>query len=74
MVGRIDPKADRKNKVLVANSLSFEPAFQPDETFLSGLCETLLNMARFNGCEAVKLEKTIPQKIRPRIERLMKTL
>jgi uncharacterized protein YcaQ len=60
-VGRLDPKADRKQKTLFARRITLEPAFQPDDRFLAALAETLSAFAAFNGCERVVVEQTVPE-------------
>ena len=51
LVGRLDPKADRKTQTLVVRNLVLEPGFQVSDEFLTQLKETLTSFARFNGCK-----------------------
>ncbi len=55
LVGRFDPKADRKQKELIINSLNFEPEFSEVVEILPTLAKKLQQMARFNGCEKVRI-------------------
>ena len=71
-VGRIDPKADRKNQTFFVNALHFEPGFQPDDRFMDTLASKLDEMARFNGCRNVVLQKSILRKIREQVEPKLK--
>ncbi len=59
LVGRLDPKADRRTKTLVVRNLVFEPGFQVSDEFLAQLGETLTRFARFNGCK-----KYVPRSLR----------
>jgi uncharacterized protein YcaQ len=64
LVARLDPKADRKKKTLFIRNLVFEPQFEAFDPFLPLLGAKLLEFARFNQCEAVKLEKVTPAKVK----------
>jgi len=68
LVGRFDPKADRKNNTLVINNLVFEPGFNNFEDFLPALAAKLWDLARFNDCEKIELKKSSPEKIKIDIE------
>jgi uncharacterized protein YcaQ len=69
--GRLDPKADRKAKTLVIQSLSFEPEFNITDTFLQRLAEKLWDFAHFNGCGKISIEKVKPTKLKKEINRLL---
>ncbi len=62
-VGRFDPKADRKTSTLVINNLVFEPDFAMFDTCLPALSAKLWDMARFNECDKIQLEKVWPERI-----------
>jgi uncharacterized protein YcaQ len=64
LVGRLDPKADRKTKILYLRAIYFEEGFHPDEIFFTHLAKKLAAMMDFNGCESLVLEKLQPQKYR----------
>jgi uncharacterized protein len=55
MIGRIDPKADRKARQLQLRSLYFEDGFKPDEAFFVQFSERLQSMMQFNGCKQIAL-------------------
>jgi len=59
LVGRLDPKADRKSKTLIIRSLHFEPGFNPSDAFWFAFTNHLAEFASFNGCEKIELEQTI---------------
>ena len=73
-VGRLDPKADRKTKTLIINSLAFEPGFADFEAFLPAFVDCLKSFARFNQCETVTLGKVVPAKVRGKLDKLLKAL
>jgi uncharacterized protein YcaQ len=60
LVGRLDPKADRKSKTLIIRGLFFEPEFREFEAFLPTFAAHLVDFARFNRCESVTLERVVP--------------
>ena len=72
-VGRLDPKTDRKNKVLIVRNLVFEPQFQVSGDFLGEFGEALGDFAYFNQCERVEIENVSPidllESIRPLIKK-----
>ncbi len=63
LVGRLDPKADRKQKVLIIKSFQFEPGFEEFEAILPGLIRKLTDLAKFNGCEKVSVDAVYPRRI-----------
>jgi hypothetical protein len=72
LIGRLDPKADRKNKTLLIHSLVFEPKFADFEAFLPAFIDRLKSFARFNQCEAVTLGKVVPAKIKTPIAKALR--
>ena len=62
LVGRLDPKADRRDGLLRVQALHLEPWFEPkaDDRFYASLAATLGDFARFNGCEHVAVERSNP--------------
>lgn len=73
LVGRLDPKADRKNKTLILKNLYFEPEFVGFNEFLPLFSEELKQFAKFNGCDKIKIEKCGDKKILLKLESLFKT-
>jgi uncharacterized protein YcaQ len=69
MVGRLDPKADRKSQTLQIQNLVMEPGFNELDEFLPALAEKLHDFAKFNVCERVNIGKTQPKKLGPIIKR-----
>lgn len=60
LVGRFDPKLERKEKKLIIRGLWFEEGFKPDEQFENEFLKTLDDFASFNKAEKVewRLEKS----------------
>ena len=56
LIGRLDPKADRKKRELIIRSLQFEPGFDNFDVLLPGLTLKLADFAKFNSCEQVSFE------------------
>ena len=54
LVGRLDPKLERKEKKLILRGLWYEKGFKPDETYQNEFEKTLEDFARFNGAEKIE--------------------
>lgn len=67
LVGRLDPKADRRQKTLIIRNLVFEPDFEAFDEFLPTFAEKSRDLARFNRCEKVEVEQVSPAKIKQTI-------
>ncbi|MCP4580309.1 MAG: winged helix-turn-helix domain-containing protein [candidate division Zixibacteria bacterium] len=72
--GRLDPKADRKNKILIIRNLVFEPEFNPDDCFLQTFAVCLVDFMKFNNCESITFEKAKPAKIMRELDKATKQL
>jgi uncharacterized protein YcaQ len=72
LVGRLDPKADRKSKTVIIKNLLFEDWFQISEEFLSAFSEKIHKFCKFNKCENVIFEKVVPDKAKSKIMRHLK--
>ena len=64
-IGRMDAKADRKEKCLVVKSLYLEKKKSEDS---DSLREAITRFAQFNGCTTIRVEKTNPPKLRSRLK------
>jgi len=69
LVGRLDPKADRKVGRLIVRKVWLEKGFEADEAFLERLGEAIARFAVFNGCSAADVEKASPAGIRGPLSR-----
>ena len=74
LVGRFDPKADRKNKTLVLKNLYFEPGFICDDLFISVFVRHLVQFAAFHNCEIMNIEKCDDKKVLGKIRSEIKKL
>jgi len=63
IVGRLDPKADRKTKTFFVRQLSIEPGFLDDDSLIPELSRALGELACFNGCVKIILEDVQPKKL-----------
>jgi hypothetical protein len=61
LVGRLDPKAERRKKLFLVRNLVLEPSFHWDDAFASALAKSLREFATFNGCPELRVEKTAPR-------------
>ena len=60
LVGRLDPKADREQKVLLVQNLHLVPGIEDEHVFFEALARAINDFACFNACERVALSKKIP--------------
>ncbi len=67
LIGRLDPKADRKKRELIIKSLQFEPGFEEFDALLPGLIRKLIDLAKFNGCEKVSFETVSPGRYKAKL-------
>ncbi len=69
-IGRLDAKADRKQKTLFLRNLVFEAHFtiKDLETAIPAFVEKLWAFAGFNGCKAIVVERVEPMEFREVIE------
>jgi uncharacterized protein YcaQ len=72
LVGRLDPKADRKGKVLSINNLVFETGFRQFDELLPLFANTLSEFARTNQCETIECKLVTPAKVRRPLQCLVK--
>ncbi len=60
LVGRLDPKAERREGLFRVKKLVLESGFKPDEAFWRALARKLHAFAAFHGCNEVLVEETRP--------------
>ena len=68
-IGRLDAKADRKEKVLVVKALLLERGVKDHDEVIPQLGEKLRAFAGFNGCEEIVVEDVRPRKLLGRVRR-----
>jgi uncharacterized protein YcaQ len=71
-VGRMDPKADRKQKVFIVRKLIFEPDFKDYDGLLPALATKLQAFCAFNGCDRIVIEESVPRKVKGQLNRELK--
>jgi uncharacterized protein YcaQ len=72
IVGRLDPKADRKTRTFIVRQLTLEPGVDSTGGLIPELGRALCDLARFNGCTRVVLEKVQPAKIMTALKKTLK--
>jgi len=60
LIGRLDAKADRKTKTLIAKKLWFEGTFQLYDEALPSVAEALVRFTQFNGCYEIEVGDILP--------------
>ena len=62
LVGRLDPKADRKGRHLQIKAIHLEPWFVPraNDRFYASLAATLRDFAAFNACDTIGVRFSDP--------------
>ena len=72
LVGRFDPKADRKAKVLTIRQLLFEPGFEITDEFVAAFANKLKAFAAFNDCQTVTFEEVRTKNVVRRLRKQLK--
>lgn len=72
LMGRLDPKAERKQKRFLVRNLVLEPKEKALDEFVSALAKALWEFARFNGCEEIVVEKTEPKGLKKALEGVLR--
>lgn len=72
LVGRLDPKAERREGLFRVKGLILEPGFKPDDTFCQALAHKLRAFAAFHNCSEVLVEETQPAGVRAALRRVLK--
>ncbi|MCP4607390.1 MAG: winged helix-turn-helix domain-containing protein [Planctomycetes bacterium] len=70
-VGRLDSKADRKNKTFIVRKLAFESTLKNLDVFLPAFAKKLVDLAHFNRCDKIQLVTIMPTKIKANLKRLL---
>jgi uncharacterized protein YcaQ len=71
-VGRLDSKADRKQKTLIIRNIAFEPDFKDYDRLMPALAKKLHAFATFNGCDHIVVEQAVPGKAKLLLQRGLK--
>ena len=71
LIGRIDPKADRNNNILIINNLHLEDKKLDYDCFFPAFTNSLKEFSKFNNCDTVQLNKNIPEKVTCNIKKYL---
>jgi uncharacterized protein YcaQ len=64
MVGRLDPKADRKTGTLIVRAIYLEPGQSPTDDLVDSIAGALKEFMAFHGSEKVVIERSEPEALR----------
>jgi uncharacterized protein YcaQ len=65
LVGRLDPKADRKTGTLIVHAIYLEPGRPRDDELLAGIASALHEFMAFHGSERLRIERSEPEALGP---------
>jgi uncharacterized protein YcaQ len=65
LVGRLDPKADRKANTLIVRAIYLEPDQAIDDGLLDGVVGALREFTAFHGMERLRIERSEPEALGP---------
>jgi hypothetical protein len=72
LVGRLDPKAERREGIFRVKTLALEPGFRADEAFYPALAARLRAFAAYHGCSEVLVDESRPAGARAALRRALK--
>jgi len=61
LVGRFDPKLDRKAGVLYLRALYLEPGIEPDDELVAGVATAMRDFLTWHGAKTLKIDKSDPK-------------
>jgi uncharacterized protein YcaQ len=61
LVGRFDPKLDRKSGVMHLNALYLEPGIEPDDELVAGVATAMRDFLAWHGAKGLKIKKSDPE-------------
>ncbi len=70
LIGRMDPKAHRKEKIFEIKSLHFESWFTPDEHFLDQFTKTLKNFANWHQTPKILIPENLDEQLKKKLSSL----
>jgi hypothetical protein len=71
LIGRMDPKAHRKEKIFEIKSLHFESWFTPDEHFLDQFTKTLKNFANWHQTPKILIPENLDEQLKKKLSSLL---
>ncbi|MBX7109212.1 MAG: winged helix DNA-binding domain-containing protein [Chitinophagales bacterium] len=69
-IARMDPKADRQQRVFYIKNLVFEKGIQPDDEMLTAFAGKLKQFAAFNGCIKIEFGKSNVKNLQGALKKL----
>jgi uncharacterized protein YcaQ len=74
IIGRVDPKAERKSRTLIINNIYLETIPSDADRCFDSLAENLSQMAQFNKCEKIQIKKSTPAKFKKELQKRINSL
>jgi uncharacterized protein YcaQ len=71
LVGRFDPKLERKSGVMQLKALYLEPGIDPDEELLAGVATALRDFVSWHGAKGLEIEKSDPAVFGEKLKRAL---
>jgi uncharacterized protein YcaQ len=69
-IGRLEPKAHRKENIMELKSIYFEEEYSPTKQSLERFQQGILKFAEFHTCDRIRIGRISSRKFKPRIESL----
>ena len=64
LIGRLDPKADRKSKTLIVHAVYLEPGEPLTGDLVADVGQALREFATFHNCDEVRIERSEPAELK----------
>jgi uncharacterized protein YcaQ len=71
LVGRFDPKLDRKSGVLHLSALYLEPGIEPDDELVAGVAGAMRDFLAWHSAQSLRIEKSDPQAFGEKLARVL---
>ncbi|MEW6402984.1 MAG: crosslink repair DNA glycosylase YcaQ family protein [Chloroflexota bacterium] len=71
LVGRFDPKLDRKSGVLSLNAIYLEPGVKAEDELVAGVAAALRDFLAWHGAKSIRIEKSDPKGFGRKLENTM---
>lgn len=71
LVGRFDPKLDRKSGVLTLNALYLEPGIAPDDALIAGVAAAMRDFLSWHSATSLRIEKSAPPAFGDKLKRAL---
>lgn len=71
LVGRFDPKLDRKKGVLYLRSLHLEPSVESDDALVADVAAAMRDFMAWHGAKQLKIEKSNPKEFSSKLRKAL---